>query len=306
LTAKTNHFRAIAFFLLKAFVFLLLTFVLVQRLQKVDFESFNAKDLEPVYLLLAFLFIPFNHYFEWLKWRDILERLGIYQSQKAMASFASGMVSAFLTPAFSGNFLGRVLYFSSRWRWKLTIHSLVANFSQFLTTFSFGAVSLLLLKLSGVYPFSNQQLGLALTISLLACLTYFFGERLAQKIRWQRLQSMSLIVRRGPSRGKHLIYSTLRYMIYAFQFSMALKGFGVASGWELYAWVSLVYLVVTLTPSLFFGKVVVRESIAVSIMGLAGYAPVPVFFASLFIWIINLLLPSFLAAFFVRRMKIDA
>ncbi len=306
MTAKTNHFRAIAFFLLKAIIFLILAFVLVQRLQKVDFSSFDAKELKPIYLLAAILFIPLNHYFEWLKWRSILEKLGIFQSNKAKASFASGMVSAFLTPAFSGNFLGRVLYFSSRWRWKLTIHSLAANFSQFLTTFTFGAVSLLLLKVSGVYMFTNQQLGLALTISLLAFLTYFFGERLAQKIRWQRLQSMSLIVRRGPSRGKYLIYSVLRYVIYAFQFSLALKGFGVTAGWELHAWVCIVYLAVTLTPSLFFGKVIVRESIAVSIMGLAGYAPIPVFFASLFIWIINLLLPSFLAAFFVRRMKIDA
>ena len=306
MTAKTNHFRTIAFFVLKAGLFVVLTFLLLKRLQSVDFSLFSWSEISFPYLFVSVLLIPFNYFFEWKKWENILRHLGCFQPKKAIASFASGTVSAFLTPAFSGNFLGRVWYFPARMRWKLTIHSLVSNFSQFLTTVFFGCGALLTLHLTNHYTFSTKHIALAFLVLVSALFIFFFGERLAQVIKWNRIQSAVLIVKRGPSRGKQLFFSVIRYLIYAAQFSFALRSFGVEAGWELHLWVSLVYFVVTLTPSLFFGKIVIRESLAVSILGLAGYATVPVLFASLFIWLINLLLPSFVAAFFVRRIQIDA
>lgn len=285
---------------------MVLTFLLLKRLQSVDFSLFNWSEISYPYLFISVLLIPFNYFFEWKKWENILRHLGCFQPKKAIASFASGTVSAFLTPAFSGNFLGRVWYFPARMRWKLTIHSLVSNFSQFLTTVFFGCGALLTLHLTNHYTFSTKHIALAFLVLVSALFIFFFGERLAQVIKWNRIQSAVLIVKRGPSRGKQLFFSVIRYLIYAAQFSFALRSFGVEAGWELHLWVSLVYFVVTLTPSLFFGKIVIRESLAVSILGLAGYATVPVLFASLFIWLINLLLPSFVAAFFVRRIQIDA
>ncbi len=306
MTAKTNHFRTIAFFVLKAGLFVVLTFLLLKRLQSVDFSLFSWSEVSYPYLFVSVLLIPFNYFFEWKKWENILRHLGYFQTNRAIASFASGTVSAFLTPAFSGNFLGRVWYFPTRIRWKLTIHSLVSNYSQFLTTVFFGCSALITLHLTNYYTFSTKHFALAFLVLVSAFFIYFFGERLARVIKWNRIQSAVLIVKRGPSRRKQLYFSIIRYLIYAVQFSFALKGFGVEAGWELNLWVCLVYLVVTLTPSLFFGKIVIRESLSVSILGLAGYGTVPVLFASLFIWLINLLLPSFVAAFFVRKIKVDA
>jgi hypothetical protein len=53
-----------------------------------------------------------------------------------------------------------------------------------------------------------------------------------------------------------------------------------------------VYFWVTLAPSLFLGKVVIRETIAVWVLSAAGLNPEIVIVSSLLIWVLNLFIPT--------------
>ena len=66
----------------------------------------------------------------------------------------------------------------------------------------------------------------------------------------------------------------------------------------------LVFLFVTLTPSLFFGKIIVRESIALTVFSFFALPLNEVFFASLLIWVLSIFLPAMYALLVTRVPKI--
>jgi hypothetical protein len=289
--------------LFKGIVFSILVYLLYSRLEKLDWSEIQFDDFQLIPFIVCFLFVPLNWYFEWIKWKLLLQSINEEKNPNRFTAFVSGIVSSFLTPAFSGNFLGRIIYFEANKRWKLTVYSMVSNFSQFTVSMFFGAIAGIILLYEKESYFSELSIGLFIGATITSLLIYFFGEILASPIKIQRVQSMILLVKKGPSRLQVMGYSLLRYLVFVLQFSLALAAFGIAFNWELTLWIALVYMAVTLTPSLFFGKIIMRESIAVSILGLAGIAAFPVLFASLTTWFFNLLIPTFISVFLIKSKR---
>ena len=284
----------------KGIVFSILVYLLYSRLEKLDWSERQFDDFQLIPFIVCFLFVPLNWYFEWLKWELLLQSINEEKNPNRFTAFVSGIVSSFLTPAFSGNFLGRIIYFEANKRWKLTVYSMVSNFSQFTVSMFFGAIAGIILLYEKESYFSELSIGFFIGATITSLLIYFFGETLASPIKIQRVQSMVLLVKKGPSRLKIIGVSFLRYLVFLLQFSLALSSFGIAFEYLNLLWIALVYMAVTLTPSLFFGKIVMRESIAVSILTLAGMATFPILLASLTTWFFNLLIPTFVSVFFIK------
>jgi hypothetical protein len=286
--------------LFKGIVFSILVYLLYNRLNKLDWNERQFDDFQLLPFLLCFVLVPLNWYFEWAKWEILVQTIKEEKNPNKLTAFVSGIVSSFLTPAFSGNFLGRIIYFEANKRWKLTVYSMVSNFSQFTVSMFFGAIAGIILLYQKESYFSELSIGFFIGATITSLLIYFFGETLASPIKIQRVQSMIVLVKKGPSRLKIIGLSLLRYLVFVLQFSLALSAFGVHFQWINILWIALVYMAVTLTPSLFFGKIVMRESIAVSILTLAGIATFPILLASLTIWFFNLLIPTFISVFFIK------
>ena len=284
----------------KGIVFSILVCLLYSRLEKLDWSERQFDDFQLIPFIVCFLFVPLNWYFEWLKWEHLVRTIKEEKNPNKLTAFVSGIVSSFLTPAFSGNFLGRIIYFEANKRWKLTVYSMVSNFSQFTVSMFFGGIAGIILLYEKESYFSELSIGLFIGATITSLLIYFFGETLASPIKIQRVQSMVLLVKKGPSRLKIIGVSLLRYLIFVLQFSLALSAFGVAFEYLNLLWIALVYMAVTLTPSLFFGKIVMRESIAVSILTLAGIETFPILLASLTTWFFNLLIPTFVSVFLIK------
>jgi len=287
--------------LFKGIVFTVLIYLLFTRLSKLDWNENQFASFQALPFIICFILVPLNWYFEWLKWDLLLHSIKEEKNPNRFSAFASGVVSSFLTPAFSGNFLGRIIFFEPNKRWKLTVYSMISNFSQFTVSMFVGAIAGIILVNQYEFKFGELSIGLVIGATITSLLIYFFGEILAVPVKIQRIQSMILLVKKGPSRLQIIGVSFLRYLIFVAQFSMALMAFGVAFHWEYMLWIALVYMSVTLTPSLFFGKIVLRESIAVSILSLAGIAEFPVLFASLTTWLFNLLIPTFVAVLVLKK-----
>jgi hypothetical protein len=286
--------------LFKGIVFSILVYLLYNRLNKLDWNERQFDNFQLIPFTVCFLLVPLNWYFEWLKWELLLNSINEQNNRNRFTAFVSGIVSSFLTPAFSGNFLGRIIYFEANKRWKLTVYSMVSNFSQFTVSMFFGAIAGILLTLQHKSYLGDLSIAFIIGATITSLLIYFFGETLASPIKIQRVQSMILLVKKGPSRLKIIGLSLLRYLVFVLQFSLALSAFGVHFEWINILWIALVYMAVTLTPSLFFGKIVMRESIAVSILTLAGIATFPILLASLTTWFFNLLIPTFVSVFFIK------
>ena len=298
---KTNKLKSVLVVVARIVAFIAVCCLLFFQLNKksVSIDKLSIIHFWP--LILTIFLVPINWLLEYNKWLILLTNIGEQRNDLRKPAFYAVMVSGLLTPAMAGNFLGRIYYFNKSKRWKLTIHTSTSNFSQFLISMFFGGLAFLFLSVSSVFSATNFQVSAIVCIVIITCALYFFGESFIRFFPLKRLKLIAIMLRRGPSRLHLLLFSFFRYLIFLLQFLLCLYAFSGFFSTQLVAFIALVFMAVTLTPSLFLGKIVVRESIAVAILGLAGLAPIPVLLASLTTWFFNLILPTLWAALKIKR-----
>ena len=298
---KTNKLKSVLVVVARIVAFIAVCCLLFFQLNKKSVSIYKLSIIHFWPLILTIFLVPINWLLEYNKWLILLTNIGEQRNDLRKPAFYAGMVTGLLTPAMAGNFLGRIYYFNKSKRWKLTIHTSTSNFSQFLISMFFGGLAFLFLSVSSVFSATNFQVSAIVCIVIITCALYFFGESFIRFFPLKRLKLIAIMLRRGPSRLHLLLFSFLRYLIFLLQFLLCLYAFSGFFSTQLVAFIALVFMAVTLTPSLFLGKIVVRESIAVAILGLAGLAPIPVLLASLTTWFFNLILPTLWAALKIKR-----
>jgi len=260
--------------------------------------SYEITHIHYAYLALLVPLIFLNWYLEYVKWSIIAHVNELTDARRNQSAFFAGILGSFLSPSIVGNFLGRIWYYPSSCRWKISIQSSLANFSQSLVAICIGIPFL--------FSFENKEI-LAMTswiITSLFLLAYIFCKELLCELPWQKIRLMGENLLSGKIRIQFLILSLIRYMVLVAQYSLALKLFGADFSLEYFEPIVLVFLFVTLTPSLFFGKIIVRESIALTTFSMFTFPLNEVFFASLLIWILSIFLPALLALTFLKAPKL--
>lgn len=270
------------------------------------FPKLEEVDLKfhTMYLIVGLALFPLNWIFEYMKWLNVQDQLSLPIPKKvAFHSFLSGLVSGMLTPNMQGNFIGRMFYFKRRERISIIGLTLLSNFSQLLITLLFGIFAVWYLgKLPVSLPI-NMLLFPLLLLTIVGFGFYFYGFRFVSRFaRFHFFKQLRLL----PSSvsqsflWKNLMWSILRFLVFSCQFLCFLLTFSSTVSADLMVWIWQFYFWVTLAPSLFLGKLVVRESVAVWVLSLAGCATLPVLIASFCIWLINLFLPTVLGLIVLR------
>ena len=296
---KAKQFRSILFLMLKLGVFCAVSFLLYKKIKAFP-EGFELPQNINTELALLFIgFMPLNWFIEWLKWRAIISSKDINTSTR-WHSFLSGIVSSVLTPAYAGNFIGRMFYFEKKDRKEIILNTLVGNISQFIISIGLGLIALGIL-----YANEISLIEFLLMILLLGLVTalYFFGDRFVSKIPFKFFQELDLILVSKTLRAKLLGLSLLRYSIFIVQFFIALMVFQAAYDLNLFLWIALMYGTITVAPSLFFGKIIVRETLALTILGLAGLAGPIILLAAFSTWLINQMVPVLIATLLLKKRR---
>jgi hypothetical protein len=200
-----------------------------------------------------------------------------------------------------GNFIGRMYYFERRNRPKIIVLTLLANGSQFLTSIYFGLLSI---TLFGFKPFQIPPLNpLYLTTFILITLIFYFTFELLLK-RFLFLKKINIhLLNSFEIRYSLLLYSLIRYLIFNFQYFLILCSFGVPIDLKLIPIIWSIYFWSTLTPSLWFGKLVIRESISIWILSQYIENTGIILFASISLWCINQGIPAIIGFPFLRMQK---
>ena len=300
---KTNKLKSFLAVAVRILAFLLICTLLYFQLGK---KNISLNQIEFVHfwpLLLVVLCVPINWFLEYKKWLLMLQTIGDGNHPNRLNAFYAGMVTGLLTPAMAGNFLGRIYYFEKGKRLKLSLYTLSANFAQFSISIIVGALAFVLLARSNDINANSFELIGIICFAILCLLFYFFGELTLRYLPIRRLKSIAIMVSRGPSRANQLGISFLRYLLFITQFSLCIYASTGTFSIHFLAWIALVFMVVTITPSLFLGKIVVRESIAVAILGIAGIAPIPVLLSSLSTWLLNLIIPAIWASLKIKKIN---
>lgn len=279
------------------------------------------------FLVIVLLLVPLNQFFEIIKWKfliDKLEKVSLWTATKAVLTGIS--VSMFM-PNRVGDYLGRVFVLQKADRLQAILSTIIGSLAQFLTTMIFGLIAILFF-----YPY-YWDMGEQLNIWLYSGLVIVVIALLAAMVfAYLNFASFSDIIRRITGRGyrrikkyaevfswyssrdllRVLLLSMLRYLVFSLQFYLLLMAFQVNLPYlNALILIGLVYLLMTVIPTIALTELGVRGSVSIFVFGLylepmgvwSDQAVLGIVSASSILWLINLAFPALLGIIFVYSLK---
>ena len=268
LVLKTIKNQKNIFVFIKLILFSGVLYVLYGQLRAVDGDSWESFRFErPFSFFLTVILVIPNIWFSYVKWKLTLKTIGAYKErQSAIQSFFAGIVTGMLTPNMLGNFIGRAYYFERSHRVQIVTFTMLSNFAQFIASITFGCVAILMLGELLVWPENRNIVLWLLLVVFVSYLMYFFVEVFSGSFKkrayWQDFKQTLRSNRRY--RSQLLLLSFARFAIFTLQFSLILHAFGEDFNLVTVAAIWQVYLITMIAPSLFLGKIGVKETIALS------------------------------------------
>lgn len=253
---------------------------------------------------LSILLVPLNYGLEYQKWKVSLRTQQLeHPSSRAVQSFFAGLITGLLTPNMQGNFLGRIYYFDRKKRIPLIFLTLIGNMAALLVTLLFGIVGYLIFQPFIPFEASSTTIFLIGIIIVSSLIFYYtFDKSKWGKRKWKGFKRIHLLLTKFPNyRHQMLAWSSLRYITFTIQFALLLTACGFTFNLQLLAAVAVIYLLTTLIPSAFLGKLGVRESVSLTVLGGIYNNGSAILTASLLIWIINILVPALVGLFICKR-----
>jgi hypothetical protein len=250
--------------------------------------DFNLLDLKsPLLLGIALLLVPLNLVLEWMRFKKCMENAE-YSQEALSKAFNQGLVLSFFTPALVATTLGRMDPSRKQNNAALLFSGPYNGLTQFAVTMGFATVGSFMLMHE--LPFNSAWVfgAVFLLSALLICLNpktvYKIIKRVILPLEITNQQKASLIG-----------LAALRFVVFSFQFHLPLQAFGqdfsAHQGWVL----MLSYGLMALSPSILFGKIAIREAVAVAVFSFFLYPKEPLFIAAFLTWLFNVVLPLIFA-----------
>jgi Lysylphosphatidylglycerol synthase TM region len=277
-------------------------------------EEWNRMPLTRVWwLVIVFLFMPLNWFFEAVKWKrmiSVVQHIGIMTSFKAVVV---GVSTGFFTPNRIGELVGRVIYMDEPNKKSGITLSLVNSITQNMVMAIVGIPACVLFfsfTQAGIESNMASNLLFILIFLILFLLFYFALPKISEKLMDSDLSEkfksylscLSLY-----SRFELLIIiaiSMVRYVIFCTQFFCMLKFFGVdLSFYQALMAIPSNYLMVTFTPSVGFFEAAIRTSSAMLCIGAFSGKVVNIAIAGVAIWTVNFVIPMIVGTVLMLRVK---
>lgn len=269
-------------------------------------ENFELRN--PMALIVAVLLVALNIGLVYAQWKITLEVVAPNTDRSIKSqSFFAGLVTGMLTPNMIGNFIGRLYYFERDKRTAIILFTLLANYTQFLASLTFGWIAVVVvgdMMFLTESRFALLMLGCGVIISYLL---YFFIDNFL--IRFKRrsyfVRFRDLLKQDRLFRMKLLGLGLARFVIFTTQFSLVLNAFGEKIDLDSIMAIWQVYLLTMLVPSVILGKIGVKESISLLILTSIGMNEFSILFSSLIIWFVNSLSPALMGLLICKRKPVQ-
>jgi hypothetical protein len=305
--------------LISLFLFIIYRQVFVKNdvSQMMDEFIHSINNNNPFLLIIVIALMLLNWSLEALKWQSIISKFEYTPFIKAIKTIMTGIATGIITPAKLGEYLGRVLLIESKNNWKAVWATFISSIAQNIATFFFGVFGLLYL-LKNYYDIesyiinSTFYLGL---ICIIVILFLYYNIDLALKII-KRLGLTKIVnkISNGDNikefvdvnaLNKVLIFSVLRYLVFALQYYLLLIFFGISGdSISLFAGISAVYIIQTSIPLPPITNIFARGEIAILIFGHFTDNKIMILSSTFSLWLINLLIPAFVGLIIIIRINV--
>ncbi len=270
----------------------------------VDFLTEN--DIFSLKNVLFLLFLTFfNWFFEILKWQNLVQIIDNISFYNATKQSLAALTASLFTPNRIGDYAAKAIYYKSSKRPKIMLLNLLSHMMQMGVTTLFGAIGLGFFIYTYNPEISYDKLGRFVII--LAIILSFIIIGTKQNTITVKGFSFKKVIGfiKGISRKTHFknaLFSSVRYIIFSFQFYLLLRLFGV-DVYYLNAMIVIttMYLAASIIPSVFIFDVVVKGSVALFIFEIVGVNDLTILSIIMLMWILNFVIPSIIGSFFVLR-----
>ena len=292
--------------LIKISIGILLLYFIIKKvysaLHEFDFNLIRLESNWFLYLIIAGILSLINWGFEAKKWQVLTRKSEGLSFMQAYKSVLAGLSTGLVTPNRLGNFIGRNAFIKKGQKVQAIYQTQLGNLAQFLITVGIGGIVFIIAILR--YKTELNPLYILIGSIVFACLGFvlYFNLKLIKHIPilkkfYLKDQANIDFIIDIPLKIKSIVlfYSLLRYLVFILQYNLLFIIFSNHISWlDISILSSCTFLITTIVPSLFFGKLLVRESSALLVFGWVNILVPIILLASTVLWFINLAVPGLL------------
>lgn len=306
-----NKYKNILVYILKFIVLILAYTYLYIKFKDIDFSLIPINN-NYAYLLLTILLMPVNWLLEARKWQLLVVKFELVSFYNSFKAVLSGLTTSVFTPNRIGEFVGRVMFISSKNRGKATISTLIGSYSQSLVTLILGSISIFFISDGSISVlekfFYLKWLFLFLSVVLLV-LYFNINDVLAffYRINNNKIKSINYAITTYTFKELFVtvFFSFVRYFVFFLQFYFLFLFFGVELTfiYSLFT-ISIFYLFLMAIPTFVVSEPGVRVSTSIIVFGFFVNDVSLVIYSVSLLWIINILFPTLAGSVFFINKKV--
>jgi len=275
-------------------------------------------DSRVLNFILVFVLMFVNWSLEALKWKISVQGVQPVSFFRSLKAIFSGVSFSVTTPNRTGEYLGRVLYMDDGNRLKVISLTILGSISQLLVTILFGLLGLLILRpgITNMHLSSWMEwikdLGIIGASLAFVVLTVFYF-RIGWLVKWidkiPAIKKYIWLINELEKTDTTLLMrllsiSILRYFVFATQYFLLFRFFGVEVNWWQGFWATaIVFFVMAITPTIELFEVVKKMYITKEIFAIFTVNTLAIGFVTTTIWFINLVIPATIGSLLILGIK---
>jgi uncharacterized protein (TIRG00374 family) len=310
--------KQLGYFLIKIIIALGLILFIIHRINMQDILS--AISSSDYYLIIvAFVLSFMNIYLQFLKWETVCTRyLNFNDRKNILISLFHGFAAGIFTPARIGEYFSRGLALKGKSVFKIAAATFIDKFFPFLIATFFGGFSFIL--------YMNYNYGTPYHFSILVVITAFliiflflflilkskflnyFPDSIKRNKKFEKivLNFKQLKDLDFNFISRMIFISTSFYLCYLIQFTVLITAFSHSFRFIKYMWNgSLIMFAKTIIPQISIGELGIREGFSIYFYRKIGETSSTAFNASIFLFLINLVLPSLIGLILLYKKSND-
>ena len=275
-------------------------------------------DTRVLNFILVFVLMFVNWSLEALKWKISVQGVQPVSFFRSLKAIFSGVSFSVTTPNRTGEYFGRVLYMDDGNRLKVISLTILGSISQLLVTILFGLLGLLILRpdidsmnLSSWMEWI-KDLGIIGALIAFIFLTVFYF-RIGWLVKWidkiPAIKKYIWFINELEKADTTLLMrllsiSLLRYLVFATQYFLLFRFFGVEVNWWQGFWATaIVFFVMAITPTIELFEVVKKMYVTKEIFAIFTVNTLAIGFVTTTIWFINLVIPATIGSLLILGIK---
>jgi len=259
--------------------------------------------------IFLLLLSALNWLLESVKWRILVSEIQKISFFKSVEQTFGSLTASVFTPNRIGEYGAKALYFKKGERKRILGFTLVGNLTQLTVTVVFGVLGFWFFMREFNPPISYYRITRFLAFGLLFVYFFFTNTKKSRfKIKGYSFENLKHFFSRFRNQTvvNVLLISALRYVVFSHQFYFLLMLFGVdISYFTAMIFISSMYLIVSIIPTIFILDVLIKGSVALWLFGFADVNEVVILSVILLMWLLNFAIPSILGSYFVLKFKLD-